>query len=116
MKTVSQERRNKIIAETTTLITAHYVQCRLWALWQILAPTDIGGYGLPLSLGTVVRRERAAALLENDNFTYAGGVSRLLCSIGPFFTPVLGGPRARNLKVLTPDNGPSEPTFFHGGN
>lgn len=39
---------------------------------------DDGGYGIPLSLSPQARRAKAAALLHNSNFTYAGGVSRFL--------------------------------------
>lgn len=49
-----------------------------WAQWQIEGDIENGGYGIPASLAPEVRREKALALLENQNFLYKGGVSRFL--------------------------------------
>lgn len=60
------------------LIPLYYGGSKQKARWQVEGPdgpNGRGGYGIPRNLPTAEQREKAQALLDNDNYLYENGVS-----------------------------------------
>lgn len=80
LQDISKERKGLIISQLCKLIPAYYGECKQKTRWQVEGsdgPNGRGGYGISRNLPTAVRRAMAIALLENDNYLFANGVSPL---------------------------------------